>query len=71
MKMSLELKKCQIKKVKTCMLIGKATKILLTTGSIKKILLYKNQLLSTKIKISSKKMKKLPFYLNRKTSKSH
>ena len=45
--MSLELKKCQIKKVKTCMLIGKATKILLTTGSIKKILLYKNQLFST------------------------
>ena len=36
MKMSLELKKRQIKKVETCMLIGKATKILLTTGSIKR-----------------------------------
>ena len=45
--MSLELKKCQRKKVKTCMLIGKATEILLTTGFIKKILLYKNQLFST------------------------
>ena len=48
--MSLELKKCQRKNVKTCMLIGKATEILLTTGFIKKycyILLYKSELFPT------------------------